>query len=76
MGRMKELATDPQEYFVDDDPSYLTLARIMNREWRLHEKENVWGKGFTGFAEIAIQDAFKAGFMKGFEGRYFEQTDN
>lgn len=54
---------------------YLTMARIMKAEWAAFEKKNVWGKGFTGFAEIAIKNAFEAGFMAGFSGRYFEQND-
>ena len=45
---------------------YLVMARVMEREWKAYKVENVWGKGYTGFAEIAIQNAFKEAFMKGF----------
>jgi hypothetical protein len=66
---------EDNEYFVDEDPSYLTLARIMGREWRDYQVKNVWGKSYTGHTEIAIKQAYEAGFMAGFSGRYFEQTD-
>ena len=63
------------EYFVDEDPSYLTMHRIMTDEKLKYEKEHIWGKGFTGFAEIAIKDAYDAGFMAGFYARFFKQND-
>jgi hypothetical protein len=47
------------------------MARLCKAEWEKFEKTNVWGKDFTGFNEIAVRNAFNAGFMAGFEGRYF-----
>jgi hypothetical protein len=55
--------------------NYLTMARIMKAEREKYEKTKVWGGNFTGLAELAIKSAFEAGFMAGFSGKYFEQTD-
>lgn len=55
--------------------NYLTMARICSAEWKKFEKKEVWGKGYTGFQEIAIHNAFRDGFMAGFEGRYFNTGD-
>jgi hypothetical protein len=49
---------------MSDD--YLVMARVMAREWDIWKKENVWGKGYTGLAEIAIAKAYKDAFMAGF----------
>lgn len=76
MGMIKQAQIEAEEWFVDEKPCYLTMARIMNKEWRDFQVKKVWGKGYTGFTEAAIEEAFKAGFMEGFSGRYFEQTDN
>lgn len=51
---------------MSDTSDYLVMHRVMEREWKAYLKENVWGKGYTGFTEIAIQDAFKKAFMSGF----------
>lgn len=45
---------------------YLVMHRVMEREWDKFCRENVWGKGFIGHAEIAIKKAFTEAFMKGF----------
>lgn len=55
---------------------YLTMARIMRKEWREWQVKYVWGKGYTGHTELAIKDAFEAGFMAGFSGRYFNNEEN
>jgi len=55
--------------------NYLTMARIMKAEQNEWVKKNVWGKGYTGLVEIALEQAYQAGFMAGFSGRYFEQND-
>lgn len=54
---------------------YLTMARIMAKEMKKYEHSNIWGKGHTGFQEILVRDAFKAGFMAGFAGRYFNDEE-
>ena len=66
---------EKDEFFVDEDPSYLTMARICKAEWDTWKKGNVWGQGYTGFKEIVIENAYKAGFMAGFEARFFKQND-
>jgi hypothetical protein len=45
---------------------YLMMARVMDREWKEYQRENVWGKGYTGATEIAIHQAFVKAFMAGF----------
>ena len=45
---------------------YLVMARVLDREWKAYEKEHIWGKGYTGFTEVAIKTAFKEAFIKGF----------
>jgi hypothetical protein len=55
---------------------YLTMARIMKHEWLVWCKENMWGKGYTGHTEIALKQAYEAGFMKGFEGKYFGEMND
>jgi hypothetical protein len=78
MGKLKQAAIEQQEsieYFEDVGDNYLTMARIMGREWRDYQVKNVWGKSYTGHTEIAIKSAYEAGFMAGFSGRYFEQND-
>ena len=75
MGKLKEAMLNQEETKWEPDPNgYLTMARICNAEWGKYEKKAVWGKGFIGFAELAIKNAFEAGFMAGFEGRYFKET--
>jgi hypothetical protein len=66
---------EQEEFFVDESGSYLTLARYMREGWNEYEQKQVWGEGYTGFTELAIQDAYKSGFMAGFEARFFKQTD-
>ena len=51
--------------------NYLTMARIMSDEWVKFQKKMVWGQGMTGMQEIRMKEAFQAGFMKGFEGKFF-----
>jgi len=55
---------------------YLTMARIMAKEWKDYQKKEVWGKGYTGFTEIALKQAYEAGFMNGFSGKYFNTEEN
>lgn len=74
MGKLKQSVIAVEEYFVDDSSDYLTMARIMNEEWDKYQRKEVWGKSHTGFQEIAIKNAFQAGFMAGFEGKYFRET--
>ena len=53
--------------------NYLTMARIMAKEMKKYEHSNIWGRGHTGFQEILVRDAFKAGFMAGFQARFFNE---
>ena len=55
--------------------NYLTMARIMANELTKWEKENLRGAKYTGFQEIMAKEAFKAGFMAGFQGRYFGEIN-
>ena len=55
---------------------YLTMARIMRKEYREWQSKYVWGKGYTGHTELALKSAFEAGFMKGFEGKYFGEMND
>ena len=45
---------------------YLVMSRVMDREWKEYQKENVWGKSYTGHTELAIKKAFEDAFMAGF----------
>jgi hypothetical protein len=65
MGKLKE-----QMLRNNETDNYLTMSRIENRKWNQYEKEEVWGKGHTGLAEIAIKKAFHTGFMEGFCFRF------
>ena len=56
--------------------NYLTMARIMGKEWREYQTKEVWGKGYTGHAEIAIKHAYETAFMKGFEAKFFSRETN
>jgi hypothetical protein len=76
MGKIKELATDPPQFFFDDSDSYLTMASLCNEEWDRYIRKHVWGKSYTGGAELAIKSAFQAGFFAGFEAKFFKQLDN
>ena len=58
---------------MSDD--YLTMARIMSDEWAKFQKKSVWGYNMTGMQEIRMKEAFQAGFMKGFEGKYFGEMN-
>ena len=58
---------------MSDD--YLTMARIMSDEWAKFRKKMVWGQGLTGMQEIQMREAFQAGFMKGFEGKFFSSEN-
>jgi hypothetical protein len=58
---------------MSDD--YLTMARIMANELTKWEKENLRGEKHTGFQIIMAKEAYKAGFMAGFQGRYFNTEE-
>jgi hypothetical protein len=71
MGKIKELLTD-EEFFVDEDSSYLTMARIMNHEWAHWQAKNSNEYSrMTGFEQIHAKNIFQDGFFAGFEARYF-----
>ena len=70
MGKLKEAMINEHE-----TDNYLTMARIMKKEWEAYQRKEVWARKYTGHAEIAIQNAFKAGFMAGFEGIYFRESE-
>jgi hypothetical protein len=58
-----------ETYELEND--YLTMARIMHNEFRKYEKKSIWGHNLTGMDNIKAKDAFQAGFVAGFEGKYF-----
>lgn len=74
MGKLKQSVIEAEEYFIEEGSDYLTMARIMNEEWGKFVKKEMWGRSYTGFTEAAIKNAFQAGFMAGFEGKYFRET--
>jgi hypothetical protein len=47
------------------------MARIMAKELEKFQKKNVWGKGYIGHREIEMKKSFEAGFMAGFEAKFF-----
>ena len=49
---------------MSDD--YLVMHRVMGREWAKYQRENVWGKGYTGHTEIALKRTYEQAFMAGF----------
>ena len=53
-------------YTTNKTDDYLTMARIMGKEWEEHQRKEVWARKYTGHAEIAIKKAFETGFMAGF----------
>jgi hypothetical protein len=55
---------------------YLTMARIMAKEWEEYQRKEVWGTNRTGLEEIYLKDAYQAGFMAGFSGKYFNNEEN
>ena len=57
------------------DSDYLTLARIMKAELAKWQQRDNRFKNMTGFEQIVSDTAFQAGFMAGFEGRYFHEGD-
>jgi hypothetical protein len=64
--------TEEQYEFEND---YLTMARIMEKEWDEYQRTKVWGEGRTGLVELYLADAYQAGFMAGFSGRYFNTEE-
>jgi hypothetical protein len=57
---------------------YLTMARIMETElekWKKHENNNWRWRAMTGMEQLTAKDAFKDGFMAGFQGKYFGGTN-
>lgn len=56
--------------------NYLTMARIMKEEWAVWlSKNSLEYARMTGFEQIHSKNAFRDGFMAGFEGRYFRTGD-
>ena len=58
---------------MSDD--YLTMHRIMGREWRKYQTENVWGKGYTGHMEIALKRTYEQAFMAGFYLKFTKEDE-
>ena len=54
---------------------YLVMARVMNRGWKKYQEGSVWGKGYTGHTEIAIEHAFKEAFMAGFYLKFTKEDE-
>ena len=58
---------------MSDD--YLVMARVMGREWRKYQTENVWGKGYTGLTEIALKRTYEQAFMAGFYLKFTKEDE-
>lgn len=56
--------------------NYLTMARIMNAERTKFIEENTQFRNYTGMEQIIFKTAYNAGFMAGFQGRYFNNEEN
>jgi hypothetical protein len=54
---------------MSDD--YLTMARIMNDERTKFVQQHTQFRNMTGMEQIWVKEAYNAGFMAGFEGKYF-----
>ena len=54
---------------------YLTMARIMDKEWRHYQTQNVWGKGYTGLTEIALKRTYEQAFMAGFYLKFTKEDE-
>jgi hypothetical protein len=54
---------------------YLTMTRIMNKEWEKWKKRTPF-QNMTGMEIHISQEAYKAGFMAGFEGKYFGEKND
>ena len=54
---------------------YLVMHRVMMREWEKYQKENVWGKGYTGHTEIALKRAYEQAFMAGFYLKFTKEDE-
>jgi hypothetical protein len=53
---------------------YLTMTRIMGDEWQKWLRRRSY-KGLTGMEQYIAEEAYKAGFMAGFEARFFREGD-
>jgi hypothetical protein len=54
---------------------YLTMTRIMGDEWQKWLRRRAY-KGMTGMEHYVAEEAYKAGFMAGFEGKYFGEKND
>ena len=54
---------------------YLTMARIMENEWVKWYSTSTDYRNMTGIEQIHEKNAFQAGFMAGFSGRYFNEEN-
>ena len=64
--------TEEQYEFEND---YLTMVRIMEKEWESWKNNNPNYRTYTGFEQLQEKTAYQAGFMAGFSGRYFNESD-
>ena len=55
---------------------YLTMTRIMGEEWQKYKKKSIWGYNLTGMDNIKAKDAFEQGFVAGFSGKYFGESND
>lgn len=60
---------------MSDD--YLTMARIMGAEWLkwVNKEMSTW-KNMTAMEQINAKRAFQDGFMAGFSGKYFGESND
>ena len=55
---------------------YLTMARIMNQERTKFVEKHTQFRNMTGMEQIWLKEAYNAGFMKGFEAKFFSSETN
>ena len=55
--------------------NYLTMARIMEKEWVKYRNAHKSYSTFTAMEQIQEKSAFQAGFMAGFSGKYFNTEE-
>lgn len=54
---------------------YLTMARIMAKELKKYQRKTLPPTA-TGWQIIQSKEAFQAGFMAGFQARFFNNEEN
>lgn len=59
---------------MSNDGGYLTMARIMAKELKKYQRKNLPSNA-TGWQIVNTKSVFEAGFMAGFEAKYFKEEE-